>query len=187
MADCSKYTEPELLLLLKEGNERAFTEIYKRYWDKLYYLAHRTLRSAAEAEEVVQDVFVKLWNKHTSLDIQVLPVYLAAMTRYAVYHHLAGQKLQQERIAALKLELPTSTSMENSIEHKLMLEIITELSNQLPEKCRLVFQYNKLQDKALIDVAKELNISEKTAESHLTKALKIIRKKFGEGLYSIFL
>ena len=61
------------------------------------------------------------------------------------------------------------------------MEIILKLSNKLPEKCRLVFQYNKLQDQSLADVAEQLNISQKTAEGHLTKALRVIRSNFGDA------
>lgn len=65
--------------------------------------------------------------------------------------------------------------MDQEIENRMLLEFITNLTNRLPEKCRLVFQYNKLQDRSLPDICEELNISPKTAEAHLTKALKIVR------------
>ena len=71
---------------------------------------------------------------------------------------------------------------EVNVDHKILLEIIAELSNKLPEKCRLVFQYNKLQDRALVDVAEQLNITQKTAEAHLTKALRVIRANFSDVL-----
>jgi RNA polymerase sigma-70 factor (ECF subfamily) len=63
-----------------------------------------------------------------------------------------------------------------------MLEGISKLSSRLPEKCRLVFIRNKLLDQPLAQVAEELHISPKTAEAHLTKALKIIRGKLGETI-----
>ena len=67
------------------------------------------------------------------------------------------------------------TDLHQTIEDRLALGKILDLSNQLPEKCRLVFQYNKLDDQPLEAVARRLNISPMTAEAHLTKALKIIR------------
>jgi RNA polymerase sigma factor (sigma-70 family) len=101
------------------------------------------------------------------------------MTRYAVYRYLSKEK--QNKIMEGHVALKNiSATFEIDVESKILFEIITELSNKLPEKCRLVFQYNKLQDQSLADVAEKLNISQKTAEAHLTKALRIIRTNMGK-------
>lgn len=174
--------DTELATLLKEGKDAAFTEIYNRYWRKLYFIAHKLLKSPDKAEEVVQEVFVTFWEKRANLNIQSLPSYLAAMTRYAVYRTLSQQNnYQHVEIGSLTVE-PGSLGNEESIEHNILLDIIEKLSNDLPEKCRLVFIRNKLMDQSMKDVASELNISTKTAEAHLTKALKIMRSKLGNSL-----
>jgi RNA polymerase sigma-70 factor (family 1) len=177
--------DDELTLLLRKGDESAFTHIYNQYWDKLYYIAYRLLKDANTAEGIVQDVFLALWKKRESLSIQCINHYLGAMTRYAVYRHLAKEKqfkIKENTIALIN----ASAVSEIDIDNKILLEIITELSNKLPEKCRLVFQYNKLQDKSLADVAEQLNISQKTAETHLTKALHIIRTNMGSATHDAF-
>jgi RNA polymerase sigma-70 factor (family 1) len=169
--------DDELICLLRKGDESSFTEIYSRYWDKLYFIAYKLLRDTSTAEEIVQEVFLTLWKKRESLSIKSINPYLAAMTRYAVYRQAAQMKnsKRQENILGI---LNVEAFLEIDIDHKILLEIITDMSNRLPEKCRLVFQYNKLQDLALADVAEKLNISQKTAEGHLTKALRIIRASF---------
>jgi len=166
--------DDELICFLKKGDELSFTEIYNRYWDKLYFIAYKLLRDTSAAEEIVQEVFLTLWKKRDSLLIKSINPYLAAMTRYAVYRK-AGQMKNLKRQENLLGILNVKTILEINIDHKILLEIITGMSNKLPEKCRLVFQYNKLQDLSLTDVAEKLNISQKTAEGHLTKALRIIR------------
>ena len=176
----------DLSLLLKKGDERAFTEIYSRYWQKLYFIAHKLLKETNAAEEIVQDVFLILWKKREVLEIKALPQYLAAMTRYSVYRFLAKSKLVKEQENTLG-KLNADGFSEIDIDNKILLEIISQLSNQLPAKCRLVFQYNKLQDKSLAEVAEQLKISQKTAEGHLTKALRIIRANFGDTLSDFFL
>lgn len=174
--------DTELAQLLSNGNEDAYTEIYNRYWRKLYFIAHKLLKSSEKSEEVVQEVFLTLWEKRKHLTIQSLPVYLSAMTRYSVYRILSQQtKYRQIEIGSLNTE-PGSTGDEESIEFAILLDIIEKLSNDLPEKCRLVFIQNKLMDKSLNDVATDLNISTKTAEAHLTKALKIMRSKLRNSL-----
>lgn len=165
---------------MQAGNESAFTKIYNTYWKKLYYIAYRLLKDTDAAEEIVQEVFLTLWKKRETLNIQCVNNYLGAMTRYAVYRYLAKEK--QYRIKESNVALLNASAIcEIDIDNKILLEIITELSNKLPEKCRLVFQYNKLQDQSLTDVAEKLNISQKTAEAHLTKALRMIRADMGSA------
>lgn len=176
--------DDELTQLLQKGDESAFTHIYNSYWDKLYYIAHRILKDSNSAEEIVQDVFMALWKKKESLAIQNVNHYLAAMTRYAVYRYLAKEKQSKTRENDLG-QINAEAVSEINIDNKILLEMITDLSNKLPEKCRLVFQYNKLQDQSLADVAEQLNISPKTAEAHLTKALRIIRASIGSTHHDI--
>ena len=183
----NSYTDNELTTLLQQGSEESFTEIYNRYWQKLYFLAHKHLKSAQAAEEVVQDVFLAVWQKKETITIHTLPVYLAAMTRYAVYRNLARQRQYKEtEIGALQAE-PATSGDEDAIDNKILLEIIEKLANSLPEKCRLVFIHNKLLDQPLNQVAEELHISTKTAEAHLTKALKTMRTNLGDALSVLFI
>ena len=176
-------SDEDLTFLVKNGEEAAFDEIYNRYWDKLYYTAHRMMKSPELAEEITQDTFMLFWIKRETLNIQSLGPYLAAMLRYEVYRALAKSKQTLELEKNIKQQSVFSVSMDEEIENKLLLEIITNLTNRLPEKCRLVFQYNKLQDRSLPDICEELNISQKTAEAHLTKALKVVRTNFSNVAY----
>ncbi|UYQ92514.1 sigma-70 family RNA polymerase sigma factor [Chitinophaga horti] len=175
--------DSDLLGLVREDDGRAFTEIYERYWDRLYATAWHHLKDATAAEEVVQDVFVTIWQKRHTLIIEELSKYLAAMVRYGVYRYLARE--QQRRTlhdnAAIK---PGVDAYE--LEHKLLLEMVNKLSGELPEKCRIVFRATKLHDQSLGDVARQLNISPKTAEAHLTKALRLIRMNLGKAFHFFF-
>jgi RNA polymerase sigma-70 factor (family 1) len=175
MIDFRNYSDDELAALMKDGEEGAFDEIYNRHWDKLFYIAHKMVKSAEIAEEITQDTFMLFWMKREILEIQSLRPYLATMLRYEVYRYLAKSKQAHEMEMSMKERAVTSVSIDQEIENKLLIEIITNLTNRLPEKCRLVFQYNKLQDRSLGDICEELKISPKTAEAHLTKALKMVR------------
>ena len=168
-------SDSNLVSLLNNDCEEAFASIYDKYWDKLYYLAYQKVRSQHIAEEIVQEVFLTLWKKRGELSIKSLSNYLAAMVRYALYRHMMIEKNLKNRESVFFSFQDESVSFDKKINDKLILEKLLELSNELPEKCRLVFQYNKLHDQSLADIAKHLNISQKTAEAHLTKALKSIR------------
>ncbi|GLU52506.1 RNA polymerase sigma factor [Dyadobacter frigoris] len=175
MVDYDELSDDELTTLLKTGEESAFEEIYNRYWDKMFYMAHRIVKSSEIAEEITQDVFLLLWAKRETLNIVSLKQYLAAMLRYEVYRSLAKMKKEEVYENEIRNTSTPFVSIEKDIENKLLLEIITTLTNRLSEKCRLVFQYNKLEDRSLSDICEELQISPKTAEAHLTKALKVVR------------
>jgi len=176
------YSDDILASLLKEGDRSVFTEIYNRYWDKLYFVAYRHLKETFAAEEIVQNVFLSLWQKKETLEIQGLSAYLSAMTRYAVYKYLAKEKRKQEVEKLGTSHLNKIDSPHDAIDHRAVMELVQKLTNILPEKCRLVFIHNKLLDKPLEEVAKTMDISIKTAEAHITKALKIVRSKLGNTM-----
>jgi RNA polymerase sigma-70 factor (family 1) len=186
MNDYTSFNDSELFRLLQKSDSAAFQELYTRYWSKLYFLAHKRLKSAMAAEEIVQNVFLTIWRKRKTLRIEALPPYLAASTRYAVYHYLAAEKrrARNEEMAGSR-QMGIST-LEMLIDDKQLLEIVKQQANELPEKCRLVFIYNKLEDQTLPEVAQRLNISVKTAEAHLTKALRLIRRRLKDHAFFIF-
>src|SRR4051812_15158489 len=94
----------DLFALVKQDNELAYTELYNRYWQKLYFVAHKHLKSDPESREIVQEVFFTLWEKRQSLVIGSFPAYVAAMARYAVYVTLARKKRQAEKISEETLQ-----------------------------------------------------------------------------------
>ena len=166
----NSYTHDYLLSLLKKGDEKAFTHIYNEYWDKLYFLAHKHLKSRVAAEEVVQNVFLILWNRKAHLSIESLQVYLAAMTRYAVYKYIAKERKEAATALIHSKADDFSLNMEEEIDNKLLLEIIGRLCNALPEKCRLVFIYNKLLDQPLAKVAAQFALNHTSANRKLNVA-----------------
>lgn len=184
--------DEDLCCLLKNGDELAFTEIYNRYWKKLYYVAHKLLKDTCAAEEIVQEVFLVVWKKRNTLNIQCLNQYLSAMTRYAVFSQLAREKkfIREEDSDQI---LSLVAAAEIDLDNKILLEMINTISQKLPEKTRLIFQYNKIQDRSMQDISAELDMPKKTIEAHLTKSMKIIKAsvkevtKFGYLLFLFLL
>ena len=181
------YTDDELVSLLKLGDREVFSEIYNRYWDKLFFIAHKRLKSSTDAEEIVQNVFLSLWQKKGSLDIQVLGMYLSAMTRYAVYKFLATEKRKLEIETKASSQLYKVSQPDMEIDHRAVMEMVHKMAQFLPDKCKMVFIHNKLLDQPLDEVAKALDISIKTAEAHITKALKIVRSRLGNSMMLLLL
>jgi RNA polymerase sigma-70 factor (family 1) len=186
MNDCMAFDDNELLRLLKQDNAPAFQELYDRYWNKLYYLAHKRLKSSQAAEEIVQNVFLTIWRKRRTLEIDEPAAYFAAITRYAVYRYMANEKRRTKKEEIAGSRQTEAVALEMLIDDKLLLEIVKQQAGELPEKCRLVFIYNKLEDQPIPEVAERLNISVKTAEAHLTKALRLIRNRLKDHAFFIF-
>jgi RNA polymerase sigma-70 factor (family 1) len=181
MAAYSTYIDQELIALLKQGEAKAMTELYERYWDKLLAVALNRLENLEEAEECVQDVFLKLWKLREQLELKyTLGTYLAAAVRYRAYDLLASQhhklKSGAESLSDLEETIAGGTDADAALLEKELMERIEHSVKQLPEKCRVIYKLSRADNMSNKDIAKALNISEKAVEAHLTRAFKGIRK-----------
>jgi RNA polymerase sigma-70 factor (ECF subfamily) len=172
----SSNTDDQLLSLMKDSDERAFTELYKRYWDKLFAVAYHRLGSHMEAEGIVQDIYVSLWRRRQELELSYsLKTYLSVAVKYQVIMRLARTRRQRkyEQWLSRNAAKAQDTTSEWLSERELKARI-EKCCQALPEKCRIVFDLSRQGHKNLY-IAKKLNISEKTVEGHITRALRILR------------
>ncbi len=175
--------DQELLKRLQQGDEQAFTAIYKRYWIPMYFLAFKRIQREEETREIVQDVFYTLWDKRGDLKIENLRGYLAAMVRYAVYQALLKEKRLKEYLLKQKLKAVKAASID--IDNKQMLDLLKNYSEKLPEKYRFVFLYHKLLDEPLESVADKMGVSPRTAEGYVTKVMSLIRAYYKKVMFLV--
>ncbi len=174
MTAASNFTDQHLLAFLKEGREEAFTEIYRRYWEKLLAIGYHYTQNKEFAEEVVHDVFLRLWMQRGEVEIGSLPAYLGTAVKFSVFKAM----LKEKRRSQIRARLPQSeiiSSDNEKIEARFLRDYLQGIVENLPEKCRLVFQYSREESLSLAEIAARMNISQKTVESHMTKALKTLR------------
>lgn len=177
----ASWTDEALLDLIRVKNDRvAFSELYNRYWEKIFLMAVNALNSKEEAEECVQDIFCSIWNRRETLKLKYsLYTYLAVAVKYRVINIL--DRAFHKRGPAQNLDCYENESYAPSAETLLLeKELFEKLENaiaQLPEKCRLVFKMSREELKTHKEIAAELNISPKTVNNHLTKALKDLSDK----------
>jgi RNA polymerase sigma-70 factor (family 1) len=186
---CNMLTDAELLALLKQNDQAAFTEIYNRYWDKLFITAGNKLHDLEEAEEIVQDIFISLWNRRESLaDIKTLGAYLATCVKYKVIKSFERLSHQQKYTSYAK---QNSSDLDDSTQQWLefdeLKERLSALVAKLPEKCHLVYHLSREAGYSQKQIAVEMGISEKTVEAHLGKALKTLRARLSSFIFSVFL
>ena len=176
MAPYSELTDQELAILIREDDHAAFTEIYKRYWDKLFVVANNRLNDESDAEEVVQDVFLSIWKRRKTLELQyTLHTYLSVAIKYQVINRQSTlyKKATHQELTEETEEVSNTTYLwfaEKELKEQLTLSI-----NKLPEKCRIVFLKSREDGRTNAQIAEDLNISEKTVEAHITRALHALK------------
>ncbi len=176
-------SDKELTTLLQAGDEHAFTEIYNRYWQRLFAIAANKLKELNEAEEIVQDIFVSLWKRRDELGkIETLSPYLAVSVKYRVIKHLAKRHSQQKYTDYSQYLSVADDSTEQWLEFEELRSRLAMFVADLPEKCRLVYRLSRESGFSQKRIAAELGISEKTVEAHLGKALKTLRARLSSFL-----
>jgi RNA polymerase sigma-70 factor (family 1) len=182
--DYNILNDKELTRLLQQGDEDAFTQIYNRYWSKLFAIAANKIRELDEAEEIVQDIFVSLWKRRNELNIiDTLSSYLAVSVKYRVIKILDKRNHQQKYAAYSQQTASISDdSTQQWLEFEELKSRLAGFVAELPEKCRLVYQLSRESGYPQKKIASKLGISEKTVEAHLGKALKTLRARLSQFL-----
>lgn len=170
-------TDLELIALIQKDNREAFAALYQRYWDKVFAIAIHRLGNEEEAEEIVQEIFLSIWTRRKSLKLtHSLATYLSVAVKYKVINHLARKHRMQLQLDELTNTAPaTENSTSNWLDEKELRTQLEKCVNRLPEKCRIVFLLSRDENKTYAEIAAQLNISPKTVEAHMSKALSTLR------------
>lgn len=176
--------DKQVLETLQLGNESAFEMIFKTYYQPLCRYAYSFLQDKEEAEEVVQSSFINVWEKRNSIAIETsLKSYLYRMVRNACLNVIKHDKIKQQHVAH---ELAVTEATYESVAQKVyateLESKITEAIKTLPEQCRIVFQLSRFEELKYQEIADQLQISVKTVENHMGKALRLMREQLKEYL-----
>lgn len=179
MQDFSYYTDPELLQLLKDGDTRAMTEIYDRYWLLLYRHALRMLRSEEEAEDVLQDTFSSLWGRLGDLNLAgSLSAFLYGILRNKVLNRMAYHKVRENHFRSLgAFEESGEVMPDQLLRDKELARIIEEEIGRLPGKMRAIFELRHREELSYKEIAEQLKVTEHTVRKQLSNALHILRER----------
>lgn len=187
-----KFSDSNLLILLKQNDRLAFEELYERYWSRLYSSAYKRLSNREAAEEIVQDIFTSLWIKRAELVIHSsFENYLYTSAKYMVFAFFqkeCNRKAYESYFTYVHNRVDNST-LEVLDLNELKRNVSSEVE-KLPEKCRKVYELSRKEFRTNKEIAFSLGISEKTVENHLTRALRTLRvnlKHAGTLLLSLFI
>ena len=153
-----------------------FEKLYKRFQPSLINYAYYLTRSSEDSVELVNDVFLSVWNKRNRLKLDSnLKTYLYTAVKNRSINYIKKNKL----VIVFDEQIDTLSDFEadHSILEKEQLIIIQQIMNDLPSKCKQVFAMGRIDQLSNKEIASFLDISIKTVEAQITKALKIFRKK----------
>ncbi|QTE37610.2 MULTISPECIES: RNA polymerase sigma-70 factor [Mucilaginibacter] len=182
-----KLDDQQLLRLLINGSEDAFAAIYNRYWRKLVAIGYSHTKDRFLAEEIVQEVFLSIWNRRNELKIDTVSSYLATAIKFSIFKHIATNNRRQRILSAM----PNASLVEMTdelVHARFLKEYISGVVEEMPEKCRLVYKLSREEGLNVGEISQKMNIAEKTVEAHLSKALKVLRLNLKEFMVlAIFL
>ncbi len=161
---------------LKEGDELAFKAIYRSYWKKLFYTALRKGASREEAEELVQNIFVSLWEKREVSSIEHLDRYLLTSLKYSIINLLRSKKIEENYVSNGARFLPQiDVGTEASLAFADLSVALEKGLACMPDKTRTIFKMNRLEYYTVKEISQSLNLPSRTIEYHLNRAIKSLR------------
>lgn len=186
------FDEKTLLSQVAEGDEKAFRILFDRYWDNIYGVAFAFTKSSQVAEEMVQDIFLKIWTKkHLLNSIQKFDAYLFRVAKNHIYNELR-RKIKEEPFTEYIINYfrEIGDSPEQQMIFKESQRLVTLAVEKLPPQQQLIYRLGREQGMSQEEIADKLQISKNTVKSHMNKALQSIRHSllpYSDGNIYIFL
>jgi RNA polymerase sigma-70 factor, ECF subfamily len=180
-------TDEQLLAFLKLNDERAFTEIYERYWEQISLCVLKVTHSPEDARDIVQEVFVSLWKRRKELDIQgPLAPYLIKAARNLSIRYIEKNIRKRNFLSTLSSHfISYDFSTENKVASHELESVVIKAIDKLPPKMRTVFLLSRGENLSHKEIAQRLGIAERTVKKQVGNALKVIRTQMHVILLTI--
>ena len=171
--------EEKYVLQLKDGNKQAFSYIFNAYNQKLYFFALGYLKSEKDAEEVVQDTFLKIWERRDYINPELsINAYLFKIAFNFIRKRLIKNTKDEELRHDLAGELITfDNDTGNMLNYHFLLQHINRLIDQLPPRQKEIIELRKLDGFTIKEISEKLSLAVKTVEAHLTAGLKTLKER----------
>ncbi|WP_164735541.1 RNA polymerase sigma-70 factor [Pseudoflavitalea rhizosphaerae] len=180
--------EQDLLKRIAEGDEAAFRELYDRSWNRLYSFALSWLKSGIQAEDIVQDIFLKLWIRRTELHaIKNADNYLFILCRNAVLNLMEKNVVRQKNGEAIASSQESPLMPDAALQLKEMKTTINQLIEKLPTQQRLIYKMSREEGLTHEEIAQRLGILKETVKNHMVRALNTLRKNTDPAHTLVFL
>jgi RNA polymerase sigma-70 factor (family 1) len=167
---------------IKAGNMLAFDILYKKYSKRLYKFAYSILKSTEESENIIQDVFLNLWENRQNIEKDSsVKYYIFTIAHNSAISIIRKKTSESHFIEYLKsLQDLTQEPVNLELEYNELKDKLDEIINKLPERQKEVYLLHSEEGLKYKEIAFKLNISVNTIENHISRALKTIRAKLGK-------
>jgi len=171
--------EQEEIDKIKQGDLKTYERVFRQYYEMLCNYAIMFVKDQDLAEEMVQDIFYRIWKKHHEIQISTtLKGYLLQSTKNQCLQYLRHKTIELKYAAKVKKEIDIPVYQpEETYESKEITETINLTLQQLPDKCREVFTLSRFEGLKYHEIADKMSISIKSVEAYMGKALKVFREK----------
>lgn len=173
-----KHIDRNLLRKLKLGDRSAFQVIFDAYSERLFHFAYSYLKDSNETEEIVQEVFLRLWEIRTEVDEEKsFKSFLYKMTVNRVFNHLKHQIVRQKYEEHLmSLDPSFSETPEEALRRNELTDKVQEVLNKLPEQKRRIFILSRLKGYSNAEISEKLGLSVRTVENQVYRATKFLKE-----------
>jgi RNA polymerase sigma-70 factor, ECF subfamily len=175
-------TEQEMIPAIRNGNRDAFRAVFHQCYADLCQYAFTMLKDMDEAEDVVQSMFIKIWEKRETLNVQhTVRAYLYKAVYNQCINLLDHRKIKLKHQAYGAHEVKDQVQQPEVFPEELEGHIKAVIE-ELPEQCRRIFMLSRYEELRYAEIAQRLNISVNTIENQISKALKILRSKLKDHM-----
>lgn len=182
MTNFQSQSDEELIALLQSNSDLAIDWIFRRYYPMCRSAALRILKDEHLAEDITQDVFMELWKKREERQINIaLKAYLRRSVTNRCLNYIRDQKMAFDDEDKLPEWPSTNSDALSNLEAGELELRLKKAIDELPERCRIVFTLSRYEDMKYKEIAEKLNISVKTVENQMSKALRVIRLAVNES------
>lgn len=173
----TQISDVQLWASIRQDDESAFNELFKRYWIRLYKTAYQYLKDKESSEEVVHDVFLNIWDRRSELEILTFSSYMLTAIRYQIYNRMRAAKspLIYGDDSIEVQNVPDYNTGENKIEEQELHREVYNYLQSLPKRCQEIFCMSRIEQLTNQEIAGRLGISKRTVENQITVALKHLR------------
>jgi len=178
MESFSSYSDAELLRLLTQDNKKAFEYLFHQFYTPLCRFSLKYVRQEEATEEIVQDVFLYIWEKRNIIQIKSsLKAYLFTAVKNRSINYLKAQMDHLEDADSLpESKHPFYQENEDNLDHQELVKFVGLAVDNLPNKCKIIFNLSRNSGLTYQEISEELNISKKTVEAQMSIALKRLRE-----------
>lgn len=170
-------TDGSLVDLLKSGDTFAFEAIYDRYWRQLFSFVYLQIGSREDAENILQELMLSLWQNREKSEIRNLKTFLFIAARNLTNRHFRAQiNLRKYREYQLMGEVFDLINTDEIFSESQLSDAIEKALKQLPEKTATIFRMHKLDDISVKKIASEMGLSDKAVQYHIYKSMKVLRQ-----------